>query len=228
MVDIAQHGDGTLHLSYRVSRWPLRLWVHKRRSAHQAEDQKTLKARVDQASNAQLFRLQRLKAQGYLTVLQTLVQRHGAPLALYSDRHGIFTRPTRKVTTATPEQIQERSDERALALARCPGSVREAARACEHSADAPGKSAGVRGQLKMEPVNASREQRPRHRSIADHEPADPETPCLCRRLFLAARALAGEHAFIAAAENRRVGGRSCQPIKCLSVATTTPRRPSRC
>jgi transposase len=39
--------------------------------------------------------------QGYLQVLQALVQRHGTPLALYSDRHGIFTKSDPEDSTPT-------------------------------------------------------------------------------------------------------------------------------
>ena len=45
--------------------------------------------------------------QGYLAVLHVLVQRLGAPLALYSDRHGIFTK-------ADPEDAKPTQFERAL------------------------------------------------------------------------------------------------------------------
>ena len=45
--------------------------------------------------------------QGYLQVLHALVQRHGAPLALYSDRHGICTK-------ADPEDSKPTQFERAL------------------------------------------------------------------------------------------------------------------
>ena len=45
--------------------------------------------------------------QGYLQVLHALVQRLGAPLALYSDRHGIFTK-------ADPEDAKPTQFERAL------------------------------------------------------------------------------------------------------------------
>ena len=44
---------------------------------------------------------------GYLAVLHALVQRHGAPLALYSDRHGIFTK-------SGPEDAKPTQFERAL------------------------------------------------------------------------------------------------------------------
>ncbi len=45
--------------------------------------------------------------QGYLQVLHALVQRHGSPLALYSDRHGIFTK-------SDPEDTKPTQFERAL------------------------------------------------------------------------------------------------------------------
>lgn len=45
--------------------------------------------------------------QGYLSVLHALVQRLGAPLALYSDRHGIFTK-------TDPEDAKPTQFERAL------------------------------------------------------------------------------------------------------------------
>lgn len=45
--------------------------------------------------------------QGYLRLLRALVRRHGAPLALYSDRHGIFTK-------ADPEDDKPTQFERAL------------------------------------------------------------------------------------------------------------------
>lgn len=45
--------------------------------------------------------------QGYLGVLNALVQRHGAPLALYSDRHAIFTK-------SDPEDSKPTQFERAL------------------------------------------------------------------------------------------------------------------
>jgi transposase len=45
--------------------------------------------------------------EGYLQVLHALVQHHGAPLALYSDRHGIFTK-------SDPEDSKPTQFERAL------------------------------------------------------------------------------------------------------------------
>ncbi|MCU0814785.1 MAG: ISNCY family transposase, partial [Burkholderiaceae bacterium] len=44
---------------------------------------------------------------GYLSVLLAYVRRHGAPLAMYSDRHGIFTK-------ADPEDVKPTQFERAL------------------------------------------------------------------------------------------------------------------
>lgn len=64
MVDIAQHADGALHLSYRGQ--PLahrRYAVHEPRHANQVEDHKTVNTRVDKARNAQQAKLQRLKAE---------------------------------------------------------------------------------------------------------------------------------------------------------------------
>jgi transposase len=64
MVDIAQHGDGTLHLSYRGQPLTHRSYaVHDSRHASQVEDHKTLNARVDKARDAQHSRLHRLKAE---------------------------------------------------------------------------------------------------------------------------------------------------------------------
>jgi hypothetical protein len=64
MVDIAQHGDGTLHLSYRGQPLAFRGYaMHEPRLAGQAEDHKTLTQRVDKRCNAEQARLQRLKAE---------------------------------------------------------------------------------------------------------------------------------------------------------------------
>lgn len=51
--------------------------------------------------------LEQETTQGYLQTLHALVRRHGAPLALYSDRHGIFTKPD-------PEDPRPTQFERAL------------------------------------------------------------------------------------------------------------------
>jgi transposase len=64
MVDIAQHGDGTLHLSYRGRPLAHRSYaVHESKHGSQTEDHKTLNARVDKARDAQQSRLRRLKAE---------------------------------------------------------------------------------------------------------------------------------------------------------------------
>jgi transposase len=64
MVDIAQHGDGTLHLSYRGHPLAYRSFaVHERTRTRQTADHKTLNARVDKARNAQHTKLQRLRAE---------------------------------------------------------------------------------------------------------------------------------------------------------------------
>lgn len=64
---------------------------------------------IDDASGrvlgAQFFAQE--STQGYLQVLHALVQRHGMPLALYSDRHGIFTK-------SDPEDTKPTQFERAL------------------------------------------------------------------------------------------------------------------
>ena len=64
MVDIAQHGDGTLHLSYRGQPLAFRRFaLHEPKRASQAEDHKTLNPRVDKARDAQRSKLQRLRAE---------------------------------------------------------------------------------------------------------------------------------------------------------------------
>lgn len=64
MVDIAQHRDGTLRLSYRGQALAYRSYaVHQTRQAGSAEDHKTLNKRVDKARDAQQSKLQRLKAE---------------------------------------------------------------------------------------------------------------------------------------------------------------------
>jgi hypothetical protein len=64
MVDIAQHDDGTLRLSYRGQPLAHRSYaVHETRRASPAEDHKTLNKRVDKARDAQHSKLQRLKAE---------------------------------------------------------------------------------------------------------------------------------------------------------------------
>lgn len=64
----------------------------------------TLVGAVDDATGkvpAALFRQQE-DAQGYLLMLREVIERHGVPLALYSDRHGIFQRSPKE-----PESLQE-------------------------------------------------------------------------------------------------------------------------
>lgn len=64
MVDIAQHGDGTLRLSYRGRPLAYRSYaMHESKRASQTQDHKTLNARVDQARDAQQSQLHRLKAE---------------------------------------------------------------------------------------------------------------------------------------------------------------------
>ena len=64
MVDIAQHGDGTLHLSYRGQALAFRSYaMHEPKHASRSEDHKTLNARVDKVRNAQQSKLHRLKAE---------------------------------------------------------------------------------------------------------------------------------------------------------------------
>ncbi len=64
MVDIAQHGDGTLHLSYRGQALTFRSYaVHERTQSNQAEDPKTLNTRVSKARDAQHSKLLRLRAE---------------------------------------------------------------------------------------------------------------------------------------------------------------------
>jgi hypothetical protein len=64
MVDIAQHADGTLHLSYRGQPLAYRSYaVHESKHASQSEDHKTLNARVDKARDAQQSKLHRLRAE---------------------------------------------------------------------------------------------------------------------------------------------------------------------
>lgn len=58
----------------------------------------TLLGAIDDATGevlAATFREQE-DAAGYLLVLRSLLERHGAPLAVYSDRHGIFWRSSRE------------------------------------------------------------------------------------------------------------------------------------
>ena len=64
MVDIAQHDDGTLHLSYRGRSMAFRSFaVHESNRTRQTADHKTINTRVDKACSAQQSKLQRLKAE---------------------------------------------------------------------------------------------------------------------------------------------------------------------
>lgn len=64
LVDIAEHEDGSLHLSYRGRALAYRSHVlHDSVQQRQAVDAKTLNARVDKARDAQRLRLQRLAAE---------------------------------------------------------------------------------------------------------------------------------------------------------------------
>jgi transposase len=64
MVDIAQHGDGTLHLSYRGQPLTYRRYaMHEHRQASPVEDHKTVNKRVDRARDAQQSKLHKLRAE---------------------------------------------------------------------------------------------------------------------------------------------------------------------
>ena len=70
----------------------------------------TLVGAIDDATGtvpAPLFRQE--DAQGYMLMLREVIKGRGVPLALYSDRHGIFQRsPTEPETIA--EQLRGRRD----------------------------------------------------------------------------------------------------------------------
>ncbi len=75
MVDIAQHGDGSLHLSYRGQPLAYRSYaMHDSKHGGKTEDHKTLNARVDKARDAQLSKLRRLKAE---LAFQDSQRKHG-------------------------------------------------------------------------------------------------------------------------------------------------------
>ena len=64
MVDIAQRGDGALHLSYRGRSLTFQSFAaHEPRSTGRVADDKTINARVDKVRNAQQSALQRLQAE---------------------------------------------------------------------------------------------------------------------------------------------------------------------
>ena len=64
----------------------------------------TLIGAADDATGTVPFALfrQQEDAHGYLLMLRHIIERHGVPLALYSDRHGIFQRSPKE-----PESLQE-------------------------------------------------------------------------------------------------------------------------
>ena len=71
----------------------------------------TLVGAVDDATGTIPFALfrQQEDAHGYLLMLREITDHHGVPLALYSDRHGIFHRSTNEPETIA-EQLQGRPD----------------------------------------------------------------------------------------------------------------------
>ena len=71
----------------------------------------TLVGAVDDATGTIPFALfrQQEDAHGYLLMLREIIDHHGVPLALYSDRHGIFHRSTNEPETIA-EQLQGRPD----------------------------------------------------------------------------------------------------------------------
>lgn len=71
----------------------------------------TLVGAVDDATGtvpAALFRQQE-DAQGYLLMLREVIEQHGVPIALYSDRHGIFQRSPKEPESLV-EQLRGRRD----------------------------------------------------------------------------------------------------------------------
>lgn len=71
----------------------------------------TLVGAVDDATGtvpAALFR-EHEDAQGYLLMLREIIERHGVPLSLYSDRHGIFQRSP-KEPESLAEQLRGKRD----------------------------------------------------------------------------------------------------------------------
>ena len=71
----------------------------------------TLVGAVDDATGKVSFALFREQedAHGYLLMLREIIDHHGVPLALYSDRHGIFHRSTNEPETIA-EQLRGRPD----------------------------------------------------------------------------------------------------------------------
>ena len=66
---------------------------------------------VDDATGTVPFALfrQQEDAHGYMLILKDIIERHGVPLALYSDRHGIFQRSP-KEPESLAEQLRGRRD----------------------------------------------------------------------------------------------------------------------
>ena len=66
---------------------------------------------VDDATGTIPFALfrQQEDAHGYMLLLKDIIERHGVPLALYSDRHGIFQRSP-KEPESLDEQLRGRRD----------------------------------------------------------------------------------------------------------------------
>ena len=71
----------------------------------------TLVGAVDDATGTVPFALfrQQEDAHGYMLMLKDIIDHHGVPLALYSDRHGIFQRSP-KEPESLEEQLQDRRD----------------------------------------------------------------------------------------------------------------------
>ena len=71
----------------------------------------TLVGAVDDATGTVPFALfrQQEDAQGYMLMLRDIIDHHGVPLALYSDRHGIFQRSS-KEPESLDEQLRGRRD----------------------------------------------------------------------------------------------------------------------
>ena len=71
----------------------------------------TLVGAVDDATGTVPFALfrQQEDAHGYMLMLKDIIDQHGVPLALYSDRHGIFQRSPKEPETIA-EQLRGRRD----------------------------------------------------------------------------------------------------------------------
>ena len=71
----------------------------------------TLVGAVDDATGTVPFALfrQQEDAHGYMLMLEGIINRHGVPLALYNDRHGLFQRSP-KEPESLDEQLRGRRD----------------------------------------------------------------------------------------------------------------------